>query len=308
MSITLLRIFGIPFRVNYTWLVIFGLVITSLALYQLPDSNPTWSTAEYWLIATITTFLFFTSVVLHELSHAIFALRHGLPVRSITLFIFGGVAHIAREAERPRAEAFIALAGPVSSLLIAGAFYLLYQFVGPHNEQVGAISAWLAVVNVALAAFNMVPGFPMDGGRVLRSVIWAISGDYRKATRISTWVGRSVAYLMILGGAILLFTGDWASGVWLMFIGLFIDNAAMANYKHTMLRETLRERLIGDFMAPIPAAAAYSTGAPMVEITDNANRVMEEMEEKGIREALVVRGGVVVGVVRKDTLGKWKGS
>ncbi|MEE9199270.1 MAG: site-2 protease family protein, partial [Dehalococcoidia bacterium] len=215
-SITLFRIFGIPFRVNYTWLVIFGLVITSLALYQLPDSYPQWSTLEYWLIAAVTTLLFFASVVLHELSHSLLALRHGLPVKSITLFIFGGVAHIAREAERPRTEAMIALAGPASSLLIGGAFLLLAYFGGSLNEQMEAVASWLGIINISLAIFNLLPGFPMDGGRVLRAVIWAITGNYRKATRVATLVGRGVAYLMVAAGAALVFFGYLANGIWLI--------------------------------------------------------------------------------------------
>ncbi|MFQ5872969.1 MAG: site-2 protease family protein [Dehalococcoidia bacterium] len=307
-SITLLRIFGIPFRINYTWLVIFGLVLTILAVYQFPSSNPEWSAVEYWLIAAVTTVLFFVSVVLHELSHALLALRHGIPVKSITLFIFGGVAHIAREAERPRTEAVIALAGPISSLILAGGFLLLHYFVGSLNEEVGAIASWLAIINASLAIFNMLPGFPLDGGRVLRAVIWSVRGDYRKATRVSTWVGRGVAYLMIMGGAALVFTGHWANGIWLMFIGLFLDTAAVANYRQTMLREALRQHEIGELMAPLPAAIVPVEGAAAVEATENASRVMEDMEEKGLQEALVVRGGVVVGIVSRDALRRWRGT
>ena len=301
-SITLFRVFGIPVKINYSWLVIFGLVITSLALYQFPASHPHWSPFEYWIIATVTTLLFFSSVVFHELSHSFLALRYGIPVKSITLFIFGGVAHISREAERPRVEAFIALAGPGSSLLLAGAFALLAFFVGSLNEQVGAMATWLTIINVILAIFNLVPGFPMDGGRVLRAVLWAITGNYKKATKVSTFVGRVVAYSMVAGGAALVILGYWASGIWLMFIGLFIDNAAIGNYRQTMRREALRQYEAGDIMAPMAVPAIATEGMHAVDITANASRVIEDMEEKGVQELLVVQEGRVVGTISKETL------
>ena len=302
-SITLLKLFGIPFRINYTWLVIFGLVISILAMSQFPATHPRWSTAEYWLVAAVTTLFFFASVVFHELSHALVALRNHIPVKSITLFIFGGVAQIAREAERPRVEALIALAGPFSSLLLAGAFYLIYLFVGSLSEKVGAVAGWLALINVSLAVFNMLPGFPLDGGRVFRSIVWTITSDYRKATIISAWVGRGIAYLMIAGGVyISVWEGEWVSGVWLMFIGLFLDTAAMAYARQTMLKEALRGRELGDFMIPLPVATHPVAGVPTVEYTENLTSVVEEMDEKGVREVLVMRDGLLVGVIKRDTL------
>lgn len=302
-SITLLRIFGIPFRINYTWLVIFGLVISILAMNQFPSTHPRWSTAEYWLVAAVTTLFFFASVVFHELSHALVALRNHIPVKSITLFIFGGVAQIAREAERPRVEAIIALAGPFSSLLLAGVFYLIYRFVGPLNEQVGAVAGWLSLINVSLAVFNMLPGFPLDGGRVFRSIVWSITSDYLKATKLSAWVGRGIAYLLIAGGVFVsVWEGQWVSGIWLIFIGLFLDTAAMTNLRQTMLRESLRGREAGELMIPLPMATQPVAGVPTVESTENLSRVVEEMDEKDVREVLVVRGGLVVGVIRRETL------
>ncbi len=302
-SITLFRMFGIPFRINYTWLVIFGLVITILAMNQFPSTHPRWSTFEYWLVAAVTTLLFFASVVLHELSHALVALRHKIPVKSITLFIFGGVAQIAKEAERPRVEAVIALAGPLSSLVLAGAFYLVYYFVDPLNEWVGAVAGWLAVINVSLAVFNMLPGFPLDGGRVFRSVVWTITSNYRKATIISAWVGRGIAYLMIAGGVYLsIWEGEWVSGVWLMFIGLFLNAAAMTNARQTMLKEALRGRDLADLMTPLPLATQPVAGGLTVDYTENLNRVVEEMDEKGAREVMVMRNGLLVGVLKRETL------
>ena len=288
-------------RVSYTWLVIFGLVITSLALFQFPDSYPHWSVLEYWLIAVVTALFFFASVVLHELAHSLLALRHGLPVKSITLFIFGGVSHIAREAERPRAEALIALAGPISSLLIAAAFLPLAFFGDSLNEQMGAMASWLVVINVILAIFNLLPGFPMDGGRVLRATLWAITGNYRKATRIATLVGRGFAYLLVAAGGALVFRGDLASGIWLIFIGLFVNAMAVANYRNMMRKEALRQYQVGDLMSPLLAPALPVEDVLAVEASENASNVMEEMEEKGLPQALVVQGGSVVGIIKRET-------
>lgn len=296
-SLTLFHLFGIPFRINYSWLIIFGLVLTSMALYQFPVTYPHWSPLEQWLIAGVTTLLFFTSVVLHELSHSLLALRNGIPVKSITLFIFGGMAHIAKEAERPRVEAVIALAGPISSLLIGAAFALLAYFVGPLNEQVEAVATTLAIINVMLAVFNLLPGFPLDGGRVLRALLWAITGNYMKATRISTTIGRMVAYTMIAGGAALVFFGYWRNGIWLMFIGLFLNTAAVASYRQSLQREALRRYQIGDLMVPLTEAVAVAEGAPFIEASADATGVMEYMEEKDLQQALVVRDGRVVGIV-----------
>ena len=299
-SITLIKIFGIPFKVNVTWIVIFGLVITSLAVYQFPDSYPRWSGFEYWLVAAATSVLFFLSVLLHELSHSLVAIRYGIPVKSITLFIFGGVAHISREAERPRIEAAIALAGPISSLLIAGAFVLLAYFAGSLNEQVEAMASWLAIINAGLAVFNLMPGFPMDGGRVFRSILWAITRNYLKATRISTLVGRGFAYLLIAGGAVSIFFGELASGIWLIFIGLFIDATAMATYRQAQRKEAFKQYGIDQLMTPLAFAPIATEDLPSVDASENANRVMEELEEKDISRALVVREGRVIGVITRD--------
>ena len=216
--------------------------------------------------------------MLHELSHSLLALKNGIPVKSITLFIFGGIAHIAKEAERPRVEAVIALAGPISSLLIGVAFALLAYFVGPLNEQVEAVATTLAIINIMLAAFNLLPGFPMDGGRVLRALLWAITGNYMKATRVSTAIGRMVAYTMIAGGAALVFFGYWRNGIWLEFVGLFLNTAAVASYRQSLQREALRRYQIDVLMAPVTEAVAVAEGVPFIEASADATGVMEYME------------------------------
>lgn len=248
-SFRLGKIMGIPIYLHLSWFVIFALVTVSLSLQFFPRTYPAWETAMHWTVGVITSLLFFASVVLHELSHSWFSLRQGIPVKSITLFIFGGVARISRESPKPLEELSMAAAGPVSSLLIAGVFALVWWLVGPTYEPVKAVSGWLFRINIALAAFNLIPGFPLDGGRVLRSILWRASGNYKRATRWASWVGQGVAYAFIVVGIGLAFiTGDWFGGLWLAFIGWFLENAASASYAQSMLREALRGLSVRDVM------------------------------------------------------------
>lgn len=239
-SIRLGRIFGIPVGFHYSWFVIFFLITLSLALYQFPYEYPSWPRSTYWVIGIITSLLFFASIVVHELSHSIVALSGGIPVKSITLFIFGGVAQISKEATNPRTELVMAAAGPLSSLVIAGIFSVILLFTSAVNEPIAALAKWLAQINLLLAIFNLIPGFPMDGGRIFRSAVWAVTGDYRRATQIASISGRGIAYLFILGGIyVMLFQGNWISGLWLAFIGWFLENAASGSYRQMVLRDSL---------------------------------------------------------------------
>ena len=240
---------GIPIYLHISWFVIFALVTVSLSIYYFPEKYPHWNVSLYWLVGVITSVLFFASVVFHELAHSWFSLRQGIPVRSITLFIFGGVARISRESPKPLEELAMAAAGPVSSLVIAGIFALLWWLVGPQSESVSAIAWWLLRINIALALFNLIPGFPLDGGRVLRSILWRATGNYKRATRWASWVGQGVAYAFIIGGVgLAMITGDWFGGIWLAFIGWFLENAASTSYKQTMLREALKGLKVRDVM------------------------------------------------------------
>lgn len=238
------RIFGIQFRLHYTWFIIFVLVTVSLSWQLFPALYPGWSGLTYWLIGVVTSLLLFASVVAHELSHSLIARFYGIPVSSITLFIFGGVAQITREAARPGVEFKMAAAGPVCSLIIGGLFALLWLFTRDVIEPVAALAFWLAQINVVLALFNLIPGFPLDGGRVFRSLMWRLTGNYKRSTQIAVRVGQGVGYLFILAGILIAFLRpfgmDWFSGLWLAFIGWFLENAASASYRQVKWRDGLR--------------------------------------------------------------------
>jgi len=231
------KLFGIQLRLHYTWFIIFTLITVSLVY-------PDWSHPIYWILGIVTSLLFFASVIAHELAHSLVGRANGIPIKSITLFIFGGMAHMTKEANRPGAEFKMAIAGPACSLVIGGLFALLWFFTRDTIEPIATMAYWPAFINVLLAAFNLIPGFPLDGGRVFRSILWRVSGSYKRSTQVATKVGRGVGYLFILGGILIVFLHpfglDWFSGLWLVFIGWFLENAASGSYRQVSVRETLQ--------------------------------------------------------------------
>ena len=233
------RIFGIEIKLDYSWFIIFVLVAWSLANHYFPMTHPGWPTGIYWAMGTITALLFFGSVVAHELAHSFVSQAHGVPVRDITLFIFGGAAQIRGEPKSARGELLMALAGPVVSLVIAALFGLLWLVTLPLSPQLHALAGWLAWINLGVALFNLIPGFPLDGGRILRAIVWGVTRNLRRATRIATALGRAVASGFILWGIWQIFGGDWANGLWIAFIGWFLENAATASYRRVALRDML---------------------------------------------------------------------
>ena len=247
-SLRLGKVFGIPIGINYTWFIVFALVTLSLATGYFPSRYADWSLAGYLSLGLLTSVLFFASVLLHELAHSIVARAWGIPVQSITLFIFGGVANISREPERPLAEFLVAIAGPIASLLLALLFGLLW-LTGRLLDlpPLAALGYYLSNINLGLALFNLIPGFPLDGGRVFRSLVWAATGDLYRATRWATRTGRIFAVVMIVGGGFMILTGNLGGGVWLAFIGWFLDNAASQSAQQAWLREALRGYTAGDF-------------------------------------------------------------
>jgi len=239
-TIRLGKLLGIPLHLHYSWFFIFALVTLSLSAFYFPQLYPEWSRQLAWVVGLATSLFFFASVVAHELTHSVVSMRFGVPVKSITLFIFGGVARITREPLKARGELLMALAGPASSLVLAGIFWGIALLTAPVSQPVNALAAWLARINALLAVFNLIPGFPLDGGRVLRSILWGATGNLRRATRWATLLGQGIAYLFILGGIILAYTtGDWVSGLWLAFIGWFLQNAASSSYRQAVLRDAL---------------------------------------------------------------------
>lgn len=257
------KLFGIQFRLHYTWFIVFILVVVSLSVQYFPGQFTSENPVVYWVIGVIASLLLFASVIAHELSHSLAARANGIPVSSITLFIFGGVSQITREARKANTELIIAAAGPVCSLALAGLFWLLYLYTDGVIEPVAAIALWLASVNGVLAVFNLIPGFPLDGGRVFRALLWRFSGRYYRSTRIATQVGRVVGYLFIVGGIISMFFLNWFTGLWLAFIGWFLENAASASYRQAQWREGL-----AGYTATQVMSTDYVIVSPEVTVAD----------------------------------------
>ncbi|HMN26905.1 MAG TPA: site-2 protease family protein [Caldilineaceae bacterium] len=246
-GITLGRIAGIPIGLDYSWFLIFGLLTWTLAADQFPTQYPGWPSAQYWVIGAVAAIMLFVSVLLHELGHSVVAIRYQIPVRSITLFIFGGVAQIGAEPPSAGADFWVAIAGPVVSFALAILFWLLSSAL--HSvAPLLALATYLAYINGALAAFNLIPGFPLDGGRVLRAALWGATHSLRSATLIAANVGRVIAYLFIVGGVWLVFTGNVGNGLWIAFIGWFLESAASAQVSEQRLHDWLAGHKVAEVM------------------------------------------------------------
>ncbi len=250
-GIRIARIWGIPIRLHLSWFLILALVTWSLAIGVFSGRYTDLSNRSVWLLAAITSLFFAASVLMHELGHALVALRDGVPVRSITLFFFGGMAQISREPGTPGSEFRIAIVGPLTSLALAALFGLLYLLVRPFPA-LAAPSAWLARINLMLGLFNLIPGFPLDGGRVLRAAIWRITGDPLRSTRITAIIGRLLAFGFILSGILIAANRQIVTGVWLLLIGWFLQNSASGVYNQARLYHFLRGKSVSQIMGPRP--------------------------------------------------------
>lgn len=242
------RIAGIDIKIDTSWIFIFGLITWALARHYFPAQYPNWPMGQYWLVGLIASLLLFSSVLAHELAHSMVARSRGEEVRSITLFLFGGVAEISKEPETPAREFVIALVGPVSSLIIAAFFFGLWRGMEGISEPVAALSRYLSIINGILALFNMIPGFPLDGGRVLRAIAWKATGDLKRATRIASVTGQVVAFLLIILGISQILRGLFFNGLWTALIGWFIHSAAVRGYRTVLMKESLKEVRAKDLM------------------------------------------------------------
>ena len=237
----LFSIGGIRISIHYTWFVVLGLVVWSLAVEHFPQAYPDFSKVTIWLVSVVAALFLFISVLLHELSHSFVANRMGLGIRGITLFIFGGIAHLGKEPDDPNTELKVAIAGPACSLALAVIFFVAYLvlFTEYGRMPIVAVLEYLWYVNAALVAFNLVPGFPLDGGRVLRAILWKRSKDIRRATRIASLLGRGFAILLILTGLFEIFVTRNFGGIWLVLIGMFLQQAAEGSYQQVLVRKAL---------------------------------------------------------------------
>jgi Zn-dependent protease len=253
-NISLGRVFGIPLRLHYTWFIIFAWV-TFLLVFSVLDQSYPIEQRVIWGI--FTSILFFSSIITHELAHSILAVRNHIPVKEITLFVFGGVSQITKDATHPRAELSMAIVGPLTSLALAGIFYGLHLLLAGAQQILAAGSMWwLAWINVLLAVFNLIPGFPLDGGRIFRALVWQRTHDYHRATHTATKVGQGIAYAFIAGGIalIIFFTPYWLNGMWLILIGWFLRDAARASYQQVLVRDALTgitARQLTDYDCPL---------------------------------------------------------
>ena len=281
------RIRGIPIYLHPSWLVIFALITVSLA-EEFATQHPHWSQAQHWSLGVLTSVLFFASVVFHEMGHSVVAQHYRIPVISITLFVFGGLARIGREPESAKQEFNIAVAGPLASYVLAVGFWLLTRGF-PASEMFGALALWLAQINFVLATFNLVPGFPLDGGRILRALAWGVTGDYTRATHFASRSGQLLAYIMIfLGIWEALTLHNYIGGLWLAFIGWFVLTAAQESYAQVAIRSALQGLRAGDIM---------SQELPTIGRDISLEEYGHEILRTGRRCHLVVANGELMGLM-----------
>jgi Zn-dependent protease/CBS domain-containing protein len=282
------KIAGISIEINYSWLIILVLLSASLALSWFPSLYPGWTQAAYWAVGIISSLLLFVSVLVHELAHSLVARARGLPVSSITLFIFGGVSNLEREPTTAGMEFQVAVVGPVTSLII-GAICWEIGLALPQGTPVRAVLVYLGITNVLLGIFNLIPGFPLDGGRVLRSIIWGATGSLRTATRWTAGVGQVFAFLFIFVGIWLFFAGNFVGGIWIGFIGWFLLDAARSANNQVMLESVFRGVTVGQLMTPIPITVDPDASIGYL--------VHDLMVPYALRATPVVQNGKLVGLI-----------
>ncbi len=250
-SFDLFSIFGFKVRLDLSWFVIAALITWSLAARAFPELVPGLGATTYWIMGLAGAVGLFISVVAHEVSHALVARRFDMEMRGITLFIFGGVAEMSDEPPSPKAEFWMAIAGPIMSFVVGGACALV-NLAGLPTAVAGVVG-YLALINVVLAVFNLIPAFPLDGGRVLRSILWQVKNDLKRATRITSMIGSGFGFALIGFGVIrVLVWGDLIGGVWMFLIGLFLRNAAQMSYQQLLLRKVLEGEPVSRFMETDP--------------------------------------------------------
>ncbi len=300
-SFKLFRIAGIDIGIHYTWIFIFIFISWTLAQGFFPQSYPGWDTATYWITGVVAALMLFISVLLHELAHSLVARRRGIPVNSITLFILGGVSNLEEEPEKPGIEFVMAIVGPGTSLVLALVFWGLSLLPSDTASPLVAVLGYLALVNLVLGIFNLLPGFPMDGGRVLRSIIWGTTGSLIKATNIAARIGQFIGWGLILAG-IILFWYSPIMGLWIAFIGWFLNSAADANRKEVTMRERFSHIKVNELLGP--------TSVTIDPETTVAEMVRDIFNRQLGRAVPVCRDGQLIGIatindVKKIPQNRW---
>jgi Zn-dependent protease len=292
-AVTVFRVRGIPVRVHLSWLVVFGLIASSLARGYLPHELPDLPLITYWANGVLAALLLFASILLHELSHSLVAVHYGIPVSGITLHIFGGVSTLTREPDRPGVEWIMAIVGPLTSFVLAAGLAVVHRFAGL-PAPAGVVTRYLIFMNTAVGIFNLLPGYPLDGGRLLRAALWKATGDLGRATRAAGRMGAGLALLLMTVGILRIARGDFLGGLWLLLIGLFLQQAAQETAKQQQLRDALGALSVRDAMTRDVIRVA-----PDLSV---ARLVEEVFWPHHVSSFPVVDDGRVVGIVAVDQL------
>lgn len=310
------KVFGINIKIDWSWLLIFALITWSLAS-SLGLIHPDWPALMNWVLALSAAVLFFGSILAHELAHALVARRMGTPVRNITLFMFGGISNIQKEPGSPFSEFLITIVGPLTSFIVGSAFLVLgigsfvYNNVSmlqplealSHIGPVGTIFVWLGSINILIAIFNLIPGFPLDGGRIVRSTLWAVTNDLTKATRWASALGQVVAWGLILAGIAMMFgvsipffgTGFF-NGLWIVFIGWFLQNASIQSYRKVVIQDVLED---------VPVKRMMYTDVPIVDAGLSVQRLIDDyIMQTDNRAFIVFQNDKMVGLVTIEDIRK----
>ncbi len=287
-AIPLGRILGIPIRLDLSWFLIFVLITWTMAVGYYPAEYKGWPIMQYWILGAMTAILLFVSVLIHELGHSVVAIHYRIPVRSITLFIFGGVSLIGAEPPNARAGFWISIAGPAVSFALAALFYLAHPlFAGA--VPLRALAEYLVYINFVLGLFNLIPGFPLDGGGVLRAIVWGFTKKMQRATIIAANVGRFIAFLFILLGVWQMLIGNFFNGLWIAFIGWFLESAATGQVQQLALRDLLAGHKVAQAMNPHYTAIPGDT--TLQQLVDR------HILGAGQRSFLVTSGRQVIGLL-----------
>ncbi len=296
-SYRLLRVFGIDILVHWSWLAIFALLTWLLSQQFFKDQYEEWTTSELWAAAVVAALAFFVSILLHELAHSLVAKREGLPVKSITLFIFGGVSALGREPENPGQEFRVAIVGPLVSFVLAGAFgiaALVGELSGVGDRPPAAVAFYLAMINTAVGVFNLLPGYPLDGGRVFRAALWARGRNLLTATRSASRAGTLLAFGLIALGVVSIVSGNPYGGVWFVVIGWFLRGVSESSYQQLLYRTTLEGTKVGDLIN-----RSFDAAPPDMNLDTLVN---EYLLTKSQRCVPIIVGEELIGLVTMQDL------
>ena len=303
--INLFKLLGFQVRIDLSWIIIAVLIAWSLSMGFFPFRFRGLSTQTYWIMGIVGAIGFFLSIIVHEFCHSLVAREYGVRMRGITLFIFGGIAEMPEEPPSPKAEFMMAVVGPLSSILIAAIFYAINSagaFAGMPRPVSGVVQ-YLAFINGLLAVFNVIPAFPLDGGRILRSILWGVKGDLQWATRIASWLGSAFGILLILLGVLSLFAGNFIGGMWWFLIGIFLYNAARMSYQQVLTRKALEGASVRRFMKTDPITV--TSDMTVSQLVENYVYVFHHKLFPVVRDSNKVDGCVTTRQIKEVPREEW---